>query len=149
AGALRDGDQHNIHQANAADSQRGRSHQREKNLQAHGDDLPVVQVLHGVPNKHSARIFAVEAVKTAQHAANVAFSLFKVGAGVVEPDAVKVFGVAQVAHGGKWNVHDLVNVVVTFLHFGFEHADNFKTYALDAHALAQRGHTGKKFALGV
>src|SRR6266571_9236503 len=74
AGALSDGNQHYIHQANAADAERERSDQSEQHLQGHGNDLPVVEVLHSVPDKHGARVLAVEAVRRAQHATDAAFN---------------------------------------------------------------------------
>ena len=67
---------------------------------------------------------------------NRLFDPLVVGGLVVEPDAVKIVGVFQIAHGGERNIDDPIHVVVALLHFGRKNADHFEADAIEADALA-------------
>ena len=54
AGALRDGDEHDVHQADAADAQRQGADETEQNLEADGDDFELVNLLHQIDD-HTRR----------------------------------------------------------------------------------------------
>src|SRR5260370_15516775 len=148
-GALRHRDQHDVHQLYATDAQGERGHEGQQHLEGHGDDLPVVHRLHGVPDEDCPGVLGIKAVIAGQHAADVAFNLLVLGAVVADPDAVEVAHVFQVAHGAERNVDDLVDIVVALLHVRLEHADDLKGDAVNADVLAQGKLSGKKLGLGI
>ena len=118
AGSLSDRNQHDIHQPDAADSQRKRANESHQDLQSHGDDFELVHLRHQVEYSH--RLVSVwlnlcciaRIVRTDCSSCSYSRSL------IGEPDRVQVVRIFQIAHGGEGNVDDAVDVVVSLLHLG-------------------------------
>src|SRR5216684_2089186 len=69
AGALGDGDEHDVHQADATDSQREGADEGEQDLEAEGDDLELVNLLHQIKDKQGAAVGGIELVLRAHDVA--------------------------------------------------------------------------------
>ena len=90
-----------------------------------------------------------EVVRRAQRFAHVLFDQLIVAV-IVEPDAVEILRVLDVAHGAEGHV-DLAVAVVLFalLHLGREHADDGEQHAVQANGLAHRPCAGEELGLGL
>ena len=66
-------------------------------------------------------------------------------AAVIEPDAIEVFRVHQVAAGVEGDIDiPVAVVVVALLHLGFHHADHGEGFAIQADRLAQSPAAGEE-----
>ena len=147
AGALGDGDEHDVHQADATDAQSEGADEGEQDLEADGDDLELVNLLHKIKDKQGAAVRGIELVLRAHDVAHGLLDPFIVVGLVVEPDGVEVVGVLEVTHGGEGNVDDAIDIVVASLHFGGENSDDFKADAIKADVFADGVASGEKFFL--
>ena len=69
---------------------------------------------------------------------------------VVEPDAVDVHGVLQVAHGVEGHVDLAIDVViVALLHLGVKDADDGEEYSVETDGFAQRPSAREELGLGL
>jgi hypothetical protein len=66
---------------------------------------------------------------------------------IADPDTVEVGGVFEVAHGVEGNVDGAIDVVVGFLHFGLEDADDGEDDAVEADGFADRPAPEKSLVL--
>src|SRR5205807_2869228 len=67
--ALGDGDQHDVHQTDAADAQGQRADKAKKNLQADGDDFELMNLLHQVEDAQGTAVGLIELVFAGQYGA--------------------------------------------------------------------------------
>src|ERR1039458_2697970 len=111
AGALSDGDQHDVHQAYAADAEREQADEPEQDFDAGGDDSKVKQIGKHVEDKDGALILGVEIVVKGHRAAHRVGD-FQGVAFVFHGDSVEVISVGEVVHGAKRDVHFAVHVFV-------------------------------------
>src|SRR5208337_580133 len=149
AGALGDGDEHDVHQADAADAEREGADETEQNLEADGDDLELVNLLHEIKDHQRAAVGGIEFVLRTHDVAHGLLDPLIVAGLVIEPDGVEVVSVLEVTHGGEGDVDDAIDIVVAGLHLGAKHADDFKADAIDADMLAEGVASGKKFFFSV
>src|SRR5258708_17502067 len=148
AGGLGDGDEHDIHQADATDAQREGADEGEQDLEAEGDDCELVNLLHQIKDHEGAAVGGIEFVLRGRDVAHGLLDPLIVIGLVIEPDAVEIVSVFEVTHGGERNVDDAVDIVVAGLHFGVENADNFEANAVEANVFAQGVASGAKLLLG-
>jgi len=146
--ALGDGDQHDIHQADPADSQCKRADEAQQNLKPDGDRLEVLNLLHQLKTS-SARGRRIESVLLRHGVAHRLLDPLVIVGLIVEPDRVKVVRVLEIAHGGEGNVNNAIDVIVARLHLRGKNANHFKADPIDADVLAKSTASGKKFVLGV
>ena len=148
ARALSDGDEHDVHQADAADAERERADERQQNLEADGDDLELVHLHHKVKDHQGAAVGGIEFVLRRNDVAHGLLNPLIVVGLVIEPDGVEVVSVLEIAHGGEGNVHNAIDIVVARLHLGSENANDFKADAVEANVFAQSIASREKFFFG-
>src|ERR1700736_746695 len=68
---------------------------------------------------------------------------------IVHEEASDISGIEEIAYGAEGKHDHAVVVVIAALDFSLIDADNFKTQAVDADCLSERGFTGKKPAPGL
>ncbi len=141
-------DEHDVHQADATDSQSEGADEGEQDLEAEGDDLELVNLLHKIKNEQSAAVGGIELVLRGHDVAHGLLDPFIVVGLVIEPDGVEVVGVLEVAHGGEGNVDDAIDIVVTGLHLGTKNTDDFKADAIKPYVLADGATSREKFFFG-
>ena len=148
ARALGNGNQHDVHQAHAADAEREQSDEPEQNLDAGGDDAQVEQIGINVEDKDSALVLGIE-LMVKGHGAAHGLGDFLVVAFVFHGDGVEIVGVSKVAHGAERDVYVAIQVVVAILDDVFEHADDLVGNAIEPHFFAQRVLAGEQLFLDV
>src|SRR5664279_4643241 len=149
SGALGDRYQHDIHQSDAADAQRQRADESQQYLQARGDDLELLQLPHHIEDEHGALVVVLEVVLLGENCAHLVLHQFVLIAFVVEPDAVQIVRVFEIAHGAEGDIDHLVDAVVTLLHMRREHAYDPVADTVDAHVLTQGIFAGEQLGLGL
>src|SRR5664279_2933967 len=149
SGALGDGDEHDVHQADAADAQREGADESEQNLETESDDLELVDLLHEIEHHECAAVGGIESVLRGHGVAHGLLNPCIVVGLVIEPDGVEVVSVLEVTHGGEGDVDDAIDIVVAGLHLGAENTDDLKADAINTNALAQGVASGEKFFFGV
>src|SRR5271166_6184289 len=147
ARTLGDRDQHDVHQADPADAQRKRADEGQQNLQPCDDDIELFQLLHHVVDEHRTFVVGLEVVLLGQHSAHLVLDKFVVITFVVEPDAVKIMRVLQVAHGGEGNVDNLIDVVIAFLHVRRKNSNHLEANAVNPDELPQCVLAGEQLGL--
>src|SRR5208283_2406144 len=148
ARALRNRDQHDVHQANAADAQREQSDETEKNFDTGGDDAKIEEIGKHVKDEDGAFVLGIEVVVEGHGAANGVRD-FLVVAFIFHGDGIEIVSVGQIAHGAERDVDLAVHVVVAVLDGVFEHSDNFVGNAVEADFLTERILTGEKLLLDI
>src|ERR1019366_1456593 len=141
--------QHDVHQSDAANAQRQRADEGQQNLQARGDDLELLQLLHHVEDEYGALVIRLEVVLLGENCAHLVLHQFVFIAFVVEPDAIQVVRVFEVAHGAKGDIDHLVDAVVPLLHVRRENAYNPVANAVNAYVLTQSGLAGEQLGFGI
>src|ERR1039458_1475651 len=149
AGALGHRYQHDVHQADAANAQGQRPDEGQQDLQARGDDLELLQLLHHVEDEYGALVIGLEVVLLGEDGAHLVFYQFVFVALVIVPDAIQVVRVLKIAHGAERDVDQIVDAVVPLLHVRRENAYDPVTDTVDAHVLAQSGLAGKQLVLSL
>ena len=148
AGALSNGDQHDVHQAHAADAERQQADEPEQNLDAGGDDAQIEQIGKHVEDEDGALILGIEFVVKGHRPAD-GVGDFQVVAFVFHGDGVQVIGVGEVAHSAVRNVQLAVHVFVAILNDVLEHADDLIGNAVEPHLFAKRVLPGEQLLLDV
>src|ERR1700679_1971494 len=148
AGALGDGDQHDVHEADATDTEREQADEAEENFDSGRDDLQVEEISKDVEHENGALIFGVEVV-VESHRLPHGFDDFGVVAFVFHDDRGEVVGVGQVAHGAVGHVDVLVDVVVAVLNLMFHHADDLVGNSVEAESLSNGVLAGEKLFLRI
>ena len=149
ARTLLDRHQHDVHQANTGNPQSERAHQRQQYLQGQGKHLELVQFRHQVGHIDGPMVRGAKVVGRSHGFTQVLLGQLIVAV-VVEPDAVQVLRVLQVAHGVEGHVDlPVAVVVVAFLHLGTEHADNGEHHTVEADRLSQSPAAGVELGLGL
>src|ERR1700674_2824475 len=144
---LRDRNQHDIHQADAADAERKRADETHQHLQPESDDFELMELRHQVEYFHGLVVGLVELVLRRHDGADRLSQFLVLRSQVGEPDRVQVMGILQIAHGAEGDVYDAVDIVISLLHFGAQDADDFEAQAVNPDALTQRVSSGKQFFL--
>ena len=96
-----------------------------------------------------ALVVGLEVVLLGENPAHLVLHQFVFIALVVEPDAVQVVRVLEIAHGAEGDVDHLVDAVVALLHMRRENAYDPVADAVDAYVLAQGGLAGEQLVLGL
>src|ERR1700690_4399543 len=121
ARALGDRDEHDVHQADAADAESQGADEAEQDLEANGDDLELVDLHHKIKDHEGAAVGGIELVLRGHDVAHGLLDPFIVIGFVIEEDGIEVVSVLEVAHGGERDVDDAIDMVVTGLNLGGEH----------------------------
>src|SRR5579863_100258 len=149
ARALCNGNQHDIHQADAADSKRKRSNKTHQHLQPESNNLELMDLGHQVEYFHGLAIGLIELVLGRHNRADRLFQQFVFRSLVRKPDGIQVMRILQIAHRAEGDVHHPVYIVIALLHFGFQDADDFEAEAVHPDVLPQRVASGEQFFLGL
>src|SRR6266404_5755434 len=129
--------QHDVHQADAADTQGQRADKGEQYLQSSAHDCELVIILLEVGDENCSVIIRPEVVVAGEYGAHHAGELLMILPFVVHENAGDVLRVIEIAHGAERDCHQSVVVVVAALHFVLENADHLKAHAVDPDALPQ------------
>src|SRR5271165_1848090 len=138
--------QHDVHQANAADSERQQPDKAQKNLDSDCNHGEIGEILHSVEDEDSAIVLGIEVVMKSHRVAHGRHHLAVVAL-VIHHDAVEIVAVLEVAHGAVWHVDQRVHVLVAIGNGMAKNSDDFVGDAVDSDALAQRVLAGEKFLL--
>jgi hypothetical protein len=134
SGALGDGDQHDVHDADTADGEGHGSDDAEKDLKGEGEGDHLFAVFDGVPDGEGFFVFGVEVVTLGEDGADgLDGAEVDVGGGGLEDDGVGVALLAEGAHGveGDEDVFVVGAVVGGVLDFVAEDADDGEGLAFD------------------
>src|ERR1700691_1816880 len=148
ASALRDRDEHDVHQADAADAKSKGADEGQQNLEADGDDLKLVDLHHEVRDIQGAPVGGIESVLRSQDIAHGLFDAQVVVGFVIEPNGVEVVSVFKITHGGEGDINDAIDIVVAGLHLRAEDADHFVADAIEANVFADCVPSREEFLFG-
>ena len=138
AGTLLHGDEHDVHQTNAGDAQRQRSHHGQEHLQRHGQNVKLRKLRHQIGHKNRVVVRRFEVVGGAQRLAQALFDDLVV-APIVEPDSIDIVRVFQIVHGVERHIDGPVAVVVVaLLHLGAVHAHHREVNAVQPDGFTDR-----------
>src|SRR6202051_3584147 len=130
--------QHDVHQANAADSQGQRADEGEQHFESSGHDCELVIVLLEVGDEHSSAIVRTEIMVPGEYAPHHTRKLLMILPLVVHEDTGDVLRVVEIAHRAERDHHHTVVVIVAALHFVLVNADHLKAHAVDPDTLSLR-----------
>src|ERR1039458_3980 len=147
-GSLLHGHQHDVHQANARNAQRERSHHGKQHLQGNCQHVELSQLRHQVGHVDGVVVRGPE-VMSRSHGLAQTFLDQLIVAAIREPDGAKVMRVNQIAHGVEGNIYLAIAVVVALLHLGAQHANHGKDNAIEANSLADGPAAGEQLCLGL
>src|ERR1035437_7924269 len=133
--ALRDRNQHDIHQADAADAECKRADETHQDLQPERNDFELMDLSHQVEHFHSLPVRLVELVLCRQDGADRLFQALVLRRLVGEPDGVQVMCILQLAHSAERDVYHAVYIVISLLHFGAQDTDDFEAEAVNPDVL--------------
>src|ERR1700733_1603001 len=136
AGALGNGDEHDVHQADAADTQRQGADEGEQDLKPDGDDFELMDLDHEIKDIEGAVVGGNKSMLCAQDITYGLLDSFIVVALIAQPERVEVVSVFKVAHGGEGDVDDAIDVVIPCLHLGAKNTDDFEADAIQADVFA-------------
>src|SRR5258706_8778704 len=145
AGALGHRNQHDVHQADAADAEGQKSDEAKQDFDSSADDLKIEQVGEDVEDKNCPLILGIKTVMEGHRVAYRRYDLCMIAL-VLHHNGIQVIGLGQVAHGAERNVDMAVNVVVAvIMHLMAEHSDDLIRNPVKADAFAESILPGKKF----
>src|SRR6266446_3412738 len=145
--SLLHGNQHDVHQANAADSQGQRTDKSEQHFESSAHDRELVIILLEVGDEHGSVIVRPEVVVACEYGPHHAGELLMILPFVVHEDAGDVLRVVEITHGAERDCHQSVVVIVATLHFVLVNADHLKAHAVDPDALPQSLFAGEQSPL--
>src|SRR5882724_3808448 len=103
---------------------------------------------HQVENSYRLTIALVELMLGGQNVADCRLQSLVVPSLIVKPYRVQEMCIFQIAHRSKGDVHRSIYIVISFLHFGAQNSNDFKTETIKANVLAQCITSRKQFFLG-
>src|SRR5258706_9789041 len=144
AGALGYRNQHDVHQADAADAEGQQSDEAKQDFDSSADDLKIEQVGEDVEDKNCPVVLGIKTVMEGHRVAYRRYDLCMISL-VLHHNGIQVIGLGQVAHGAERNVDMAVNVIVAvIMHLMAEHSDDLIRNAVKADAFAESGLPGQK-----
>src|ERR1700674_4675092 len=135
--SLLHGNQHDIHQPDAADSQGQRADKSEQHFESSAHDRELVIVLLEGGDEHGSVIIRAKVVVACEYRPHHAGELLMILPLVVHEDAGDVPRVIEIAHCAERDCHQSVVVIVATLHFVVVNADHLKAHAVDPNTLPQ------------